>query len=471
MEDILRKIQEFINENKEDFTDRKIRIWEDYVNFITTGIVSTELKNAMGEVDIMSFNRIINVLGIFECDHCGEYHFIEDKCVTADNYELCDDCYEQYTNYCPHCEQSYYDDEVNYETIDGDYCCENCKNEGNICDDCGRVILSEQGYIYAEDTGHTFCEYCADDNVYYCENCENYVEEAHYVEGRDGYLCDECYNECYTEHIHDYNYKPTPNFLKLENEKNTKEFLGVEVEVDDGDDFNVLGEVENDLGGLVYWKHDGSLSEGAEMVSQPCTIKKWLSLKDDMEQAFGKLVKAGFRSHDTSTCGYHIHISRDSLGKTRQEQDDVIDRIILITEVFKDELKKFSRRRNYHYCKFASESYSDYKEYEMDTLEKCKRFKDNCTDRYLVINNNNSNTVEFRVFRGTLNINTFIATLQFVHNVANICKKRPLKRFDGIKWADIINYTQNYKELKEYNRLRNIKSTKVIDLFKNEKRG
>lgn len=127
MEDILRKIQEFINENKENFTDRKIRIWEDYVNLITTGIVSTELKNAMGEVDIMSFNRIINVLGIFECDHCGEYHFIEDKCVTADNYELCDDCYEQYTNYCPYCEQSYYDDEImqpennfSYIEIDGE---------------------------------------------------------------------------------------------------------------------------------------------------------------------------------------------------------------------------------------------------------------------------------------------------------------------------------------------------------------
>lgn len=454
MLDLKERLNNYINENKESFSEEELQKWQELYN--------NEQNLYFG------YKEFMNEANLKECDHCGKIITDDEAVYTDDDAVLCQDCYDNETQYCEYCDRTYYYDDDFSETTNGDYCCQNCRNDHEVCNDCGRVIMDDD-YYYADDTGNYYCTDCYEDNVHYCENCGNWYERGHY-DRNDNFYCDECWDDR-DNVIHDYGYKPSPEFKKLSNERNPKEFMGVEVEVDGDGDFDVLGEVEDDLEGLVYWKHDGSLDEGAEMVSHPCTIKYWMQMKQKMAEEFEKIVRAGFRSHDTTTCGYHIHISRNSLGKTKQEQDDVIDRIILITEVFKQELKRFSRRKSYGYCHFASESGSGYSEQVMDDLEKCKRFKDHCSDRYLVINNNNRNTVEFRVFRGTLNIETFIATLQFVHNVCNIAKKRKLNKFNGIKWADIINYTRDYKELKEYNKLRGIESHTKIDLFKDVKRG
>lgn len=71
------------------------------------------------------------------------------------------------------------------------------------------------------------------------------------------------------------------------------------------------------------------------------------------------------------------------------------------------------------------------------------------------INNGNSKTVEFRIFRGTTKIRTFIANVQLIDNMIDIAKKESI---EGITWDDIINHNDNYTELKEYNEKRNIMS-------------
>lgn len=452
------KIITFVEENIEDFTEENLKELDKYKRGLLTD------------------NEILNALDLFECEDCGKIGFYNDSYITADDYKLCEYCWENHTTYCNRCQQVYYQTEMR-ETDRGNYVCDSCAEEMYTCADCG-CLIEDDNWTYAEDTGNYFCESCRD-NLYYCDDCGNWFENEEMHETNDGYwVCDTCWNENHYDErvIHDYSYKIAPLFLKTQTEinsrKNIKEFLGVEVEIEKSTDTDVLQEVQDDLGKLapnyedmICWKHDGSLCDGAEMNSVACTINKWLELKNDFGNAFRKLINAGYRSHDTNHCGYHIHISRDSLGKTKEEQDATIDRMILLTEVFKEEIKKFSRRNDYHYCRFASDTGSSYAVAEMDTLEKCKRFKDNCGDRYLVINNNNRNTVEFRVFRGTLNINTFMACLELVHNIANISKKRTLEKFDGIKWTDIINYSKNFIELKEYNKRRGIKSIKSVDLF------
>lgn len=448
------KVKEFIDINEADFSEEQLKFWEDY----KSGTTDITIEDVMREFDLV------------ECESCGEIIQKIDSYVTDDDYALCEHCYDSETTYCDRCERTYYRAEM-HETDRGNWVCDYCADEMTVCDHCG--VLIEYDYYYAEDTGRYFCQDCRDNGyVEYCDECGNYFESTHYDEDSGNTYCDSCWEDNVGGVIHDYSYKIEPLFLKAQNDtKNVKEFLGVEVEIEKSEDLEVLQEVQNDLGKLapngdmICWKHDGSLDYGAEMNSVACTINKWLELKDDFGRAFQKLINAGYRSHDTRHCGYHIHISRDSLGKTKEEQDATIDRMILLTEVFKEEIKKFSRRNDYHYCRFASDTSSSYAVAEMDTLDKCKRFKDNCTDRYLVINNNNRNTVEFRVFRGTLNINTFMACLELVHNIANISKKRTLEKFDGIRWADIINYSKNFTDLKEYNKRRGIKSIKSVDLF------
>lgn len=452
------KIINFIEYNLEEFDEEQLKIYEQYKDGKFT------------DEDMLDKFKLV------ECSHCGEIMFANDSYMTADDYVLCQYCFDNETQYCDRCQQVYYDTEM-HETDRDNWVCDSCADEMTVCDHCG--ILIENNYYYAEDTGRYFCEDCRDNGyVEYCNDCGNFFEHTHYSENSGNTYCDECWQERGENVVENYSYKINPLFLKSEREnelgRKVLEYLGVEVEMEKGE-FDVLEEVKNDLDKLapnynemICWKHDGSLDDGAEMNSVACSMNKWTELKDDFGKAFQKLIDAGWRSHDTNHCGYHIHISRNSLGKTKEEQDATIDRMILLTEVFKEEIKKFSRRKDYYYCRFASESGSSYAVAEMDTLAKCKHFKDNDDERYLVINNRNHNTVEFRVFRGTLNINTFMACLQLVHNIANICKKRTLEKFDGIKWLDIINYTKDFKEIKEYNNRRGIKSIKKVDLFQKQ---
>ena len=51
-------------------------------------------------------------------------------------------------------------------------------------------------------------------------------------------------------------------------------------------------------------------------------------------------------------------------------------------------------------------------ETENEIMDKVKWYKSD--GRYKAINLQNDNTIEFRLFRGTLKLNTFIASLQFV---------------------------------------------------------
>ena len=53
-----------------------------------------------------------------------------------------------------------------------------------------------------------------------------------------------------------------------------------------------------------------------------------------------KAVSLGYRSHQASTCGLHVHVNRDCLGDNREEQDEtIIDTAVNSTE---DELHKLS---------------------------------------------------------------------------------------------------------------------------------
>lgn len=74
---------------------------------------------------------------------------------------------------------------------------------------------------------------------------------------------------------------------------------------------------------FLYFKHDGSLDEGCELVTHPMSPEYMMSdagkkmWRDICEAALAE----GMRSHDTSTCGLHVHVSRDFFGKTGMAQE------------------------------------------------------------------------------------------------------------------------------------------------------
>ena len=159
--------------------------------------------------------------------------------------------------------------------------------------------------------------------------------------------CGECYDEVRDSYkIKSYGYKPTPIFYKRSNESAVR-YYGVELEIDDGgcdnDNAREILETANSCDTLMYAKTDGSLGDGMELVSHPCSInfhRSRFPWNDILQEA----IELDYSSHYAETCGLHIHIGRAELGGTPEKQDEVIGRIMFFFESHWNEMVKFSRR-------------------------------------------------------------------------------------------------------------------------------
>lgn len=247
---------------------------------------------------------------------------------------------------------------------------------------------------------------------------------------------------------------------------NSRRYFGIELEIDRTSSFssdtrdrmatklhNILNE-NGEYNSLVKFENDGSLSSnGIEMIFQPMSYQYIMEKKEKIFEALSTIDDSGYSSHDAGTCGLHIHVSRSEI------DNDTLDRILMIFENFKNELIAFSRRNEaqMRWCKFMCDNTrSD--SIDKTTCESARRYG-SINGHHYVINNQNTNTVEFRLFRGTTNKRTFMAAIQLVDNIISIAQKR--SNIAGLTWLDIINYNDEYTELKAYNEKRNIYSTHI----------
>jgi hypothetical protein len=113
--------------------------------------------------------------------------------------------------------------------------------------------------------------------------------------------CDDCYNNRLHEFIKSYDYKPIPIFYG-----SGQPHYGVELEIDCGGEYDGsaedLNEIANKSNEHLYFKHDGSLDDGFEIVSHPATLEYHLNgipWKEVMERAR----KLKYLSHSAATCG------------------------------------------------------------------------------------------------------------------------------------------------------------------------
>jgi hypothetical protein len=213
--------------------------------------------------------------------------------------------------------------------------------------------------------------------------------------------------------------------------------MGVELEIDNGGEYDEnareLLKVANSDGQRMYIKHDGSLSEGMELVSHPMSLDYH---KNNMnwQDIFNKALEMDYRSHQTSTCGLHIHVSREAFGETEEEQDECIARILYIFEKHWEELLKFSRRTRAQLNRWAARY--GYRENPGEILDYAKG--DNST-RYACVNLNNHATIEFRIFRGTLKWNTLIAALQMVNRICDAALYSSDEEVQELSWTDLMS--------------------------------
>lgn len=328
------------------------------------------------------------------CTHCG--------CVMADGEGLffqeelfCEDCLRELTVLCEHCGRR-----ILKENNDGDSdtpLCNRCYNRYYVtCERCGRVLLQDDAYYESDD-----------DDTPYCHRCH-----------------------LQNETIHGYYYKPEPIFYG-----EGPRYFGIELEVDEAGESNSnawkILEISNAKEEFIYCKHDGSLDSGFEIVTHPLSLEYQCNHMPWAE-VLTALKEMGYVSHNAGTCGLHCHISRDALGDTEEEQEDTIARILYFIEKHWEELVKFSRRTQNQLERWAARY--GFRDSPKELLKHAK----GGYGRYTCLNLSPDETIEFRMFRGTLKKNTIIATLQLIDRICDVALYLSDCELKNMSWTTFV---------------------------------
>lgn len=394
------------------------------------------LDNGIVLTKAIEGGEFVNVHGaIFKkCEDCGEW-FAKDDMWYVDGYGwVCQDCIDvgDYA-YCEKCNTYHNHDDMvevwqDRWSHNSQYMCIGCAEDvATKCACCGRwhmegIIYVDSGWAYR---GQHICPECAEDEgIYCCYSCGCYGDDVRYSEYHDADYCEDCMPD--NGVIQEYGKTDSLPFIGEDNELH----MGVELEIDDGGFDGNNAEELLDILDVRYAeaKADGSISDGFELVSSPATLEAHLTMIN-WEKAMDRAIDMGYRSHNPGTCGLHIHIDRDYLSPLLKE--DYEERFAMLFANNVEWIKKFSRRNSYSYCEITNEMVIKTTPREAKTIgSKAKPVK---CGRYLAINYQTGlDTIEFRIFRGTLRYNTFVATLQFVQMFCDYVKYMGMEELASI---------------------------------------
>ena len=130
-------------------------------------------------------------------------------------------------------------------------------------------------------------------------------------------------------------------------------------------------------------------------MSLPAHQTLWNWLKD-------RSSVSGLRSHNTRTCGLHVHVNRDGLSGIQ-----IARMVTFINDPTNEQLiRAIARRYGEGYCKIKKKT--------LDTAL-------DSPDRYEALNVTSHQTVEFRLFRGSLRYESVMAALEFSNSLVDFC--------------------------------------------------
>ena len=335
---------------------------------------------------------------------------------------------------CCHCGQTISGAPV---MMEDDPLCEHCAEEETVlCSHCGRRLCRDDN---AGDENTPLCQNCYDRHYLSCDRCGRIIhaDDACYTgddDDREYPLCRACYAGRGTRRaIQDYSYKPEPLFRG-----DGPRYFGVELEIDgageDDSSAREILEIANRNGPeKLYCKHDGSLDDGFELVTHPMTLdyhRKEMPWKKILSCA----VELGYKSHQAGTCGLHVHVNRSAFGDTEPAQDAVIARILFFFEKNWEELLKFSRRTQRQLDQWAARY--GYKDQPRELLDHAKKGH---AGRYTSVNLTNPDTIEFRIFRGTLKYSTVIAALQLLDRICDAALFMSDDEIRAMSWTTFVS--------------------------------
>lgn len=322
---------------------------------------------------------------------------------------------------CEYCGEKFPDRCVAYVVAGGGcFACQECIDKHYIsCACCGSLCASET-YITVDGR---VCRYCYVDNYFQCEGCgEIRHNNAYAGDGHYAVYCNDCYSDEKITNLHSHSYKPTPRF----NGRGDL-YFGIELECLAPDSVSGEDAVES-LPTWAYAKADSSLSGyGMEIVTHPVSWDFLCGHKNELRSKVFDLKAAGFRSYDTACCGMHVHLSRSAFSGLR------LYRFLKLFYESSSLVLLISRRNKSQLSQWASVDTSESIAYKIKNKTNGK------SGRYTAVNLKNAETIEIRIFRGTLSETGFWRNLEFVraaYDYSGVAPTRTISAGNFLKWIE-----------------------------------
>ena len=364
-----------------------------------------------------------------ECKSCGDELLEDSSLDLGNNSRGCYDCY----SYCERCEEYALSDNCN--SVSGQTWCDDCRMDGAFwCSRCDEFYSSNRvGSHYFE--GDDYCEDCIGEVAEWCENCDEWEESS-----CDGSI----------PFIHDYSYKPTPNFIGTPKHGL---YLGWELEADapSRNREEAAEFAAPILEGLAYLKQDGSVPNGIEIVTHPIAHSKVRELDVYWDTIEKLRTDYGMRSWDVNAfeCGLHIHLSRAGFSGGAH-----IHRFLRLIYGNAEMMARFAGRTT-RYATFQDVWKFD--EFGKPYRTFSDKMKGRGGERNSAVNTYPDYTIELRFFRGTMRKEGILACLDLAQ--AGVEYTRELRAKDvmmgALDWEHFYDYVERNNGLypDAYNRM------------------
>jgi len=413
--------------------------------------------------------------GIFSyCNECESYYPAE----FIDFYSnldltLCESCVRESYSRCTYCLALYHADDIT--SGDGNNACYSCIAAGiaRVCSACGTVQRSED---FMSDNDGVFCNTCWCDRYAICDDCLEWMPLRATMIFDGSVMCVNCASE------HDISFEPSPslpghrgsirnngpikawnyrpNTLYFGNDKKyNKQKFGFELEIENVNCLIRNGTFASKVislkwaDKLLYCKEDGSLNNGFEIVSHPFTWGYFKQNRKNFSKLLQMIKDEGFQSFRPGTCGMHVHISKEAfvrkahLYKFMKFYYDNYDFVFKISQ--RDEAS------TQNHCQWGcnKEIFNS-----NATIQKVYDNYNTHNERYTAINLENSESVEVRIFRGTLNESDFFKNIEFCQATFNFTESSGIKDVSSKNFIKFIkNNIKTFPNLVKFITKNNIK--------------
>lgn len=330
------------------------------------------------------------------CSECKKELDALSEFYVLDKMLVCDDCKKEHYVECSICKK--FHKKTTSKLIENSKICPSCFKQNYKECNCCHQYLNKHDII-----GHDnlcYCRHCFDKEFQICCRCSAIYKKGimtkHTVD--DKIVCDKCWG--IFGPIQQYNSKPKiqfygkgPHFYGIELEVELENHVSTQRGIKAEEVINLFDD------NFIITKEDGSLNVGFEIVTEPASLNehriRWEIFFNNMPK---NLVSFGSKN-----CGLHIHCSRWPLSLL------TIAKIVVF--VNSEENQKFIET----IAGRSSNSFSIIQKKEYGSIKKFNN------SRYEAVNLCNKETIEFRIFKGTLKKESFFKAIEFCDATINFC--------------------------------------------------